>query len=542
MAQATEKDNSRNPASPAGRQSSDHAENPTVLPPAFRVWLSQLPLIVCVVIFLFHFSVIRKYAVNIPNVDDWFLLQGDNHPASLDLKWLHAQHNEHRPGTERIFVWLQFHLNGWNLRTHLFLDFLIYGLFLVFLAWFAKRFVPEVPFWVVASFLVFLLSPIIWINHFMAAPICVHFWVFFLFLSVFFMFGKSQSWPTLVVGCVAAALSINSFASGFITSLVVLVGYIIFKCLRAYRKRGKEGSARELLQVLLAIALIGGTLYVWTIGFTKPFYHPPLVFPYRLGFWEFFLNLVSYSFGIERISVALGVVCLLIILLPICVLLWKKRSNLSPAEWAVVVAVAALLANLGLISIGRAGFGLPWSKVEEYAEHGMPLLILSALNWSVLLRNRKRLKTFFLLALWLFCLRTFANNWDFDKYSHGAAPRREGVQCVKAYYEQKGDGVCPTIFLPQVSLKPFLDQAKRLNVSFYREMAPELRQQANRTSLVGSDDATTCHRTSGWAWNRSEPAVPGSSFLKERARLDPMNPAPPVISILIIRFPAGRSP
>ncbi|HEY6122506.1 MAG TPA: hypothetical protein VIV66_21300, partial [Pyrinomonadaceae bacterium] len=90
-----------------------------VLTPFVKASLTKLPLLICVGVFLFHFSVIARYAVNLPNMDDWALVAGDDHPSSVDLEWLYDQHNEHRTTTTKLFVWLQYHLNGWNVRTHL---------------------------------------------------------------------------------------------------------------------------------------------------------------------------------------------------------------------------------------------------------------------------------------------------------------------------------------------------------------------------------------------------------------------------------------
>src|SRR5712692_5755882 len=91
-----------------------------------RTWLPGLPWVICVSLFLFNFSLIRKYAVNLPHWDEWGLIYGDNHPASIDFPWLYQQVNDHRTATTKLFVWLQYHLNGLNLRTRQVLDFLIY--------------------------------------------------------------------------------------------------------------------------------------------------------------------------------------------------------------------------------------------------------------------------------------------------------------------------------------------------------------------------------------------------------------------------------
>jgi len=467
--------------------------------------LSALPLLVCVLLFLFHFSVIRKYAVNIPYMDEWALFSGDNHPASIDLRWLYVQHNEHRTATTKIFVWLQYQINGWNVRTHLLIDFVIYGFLLTWLVWFARRMAPHLSTWIVFAFLIFFLSPIIWIEHLVAYPVAVHFWLIFFFVSAYFLFTERQQWASLVVGCLASILSMYSFAAGFVTSLVLLLAFWIFKGLRARHATGNKDRTREFRQLLLVTVLVGGALVGWIIGYRTPWYHPPLIFPYHLAFWRFFLNLISFSFGVDRLSVFWGVIFLLIVLAPICGEVWKRRGNLSSMQWAAFAIVFAILADLAAISIGRASFGTFWSRSPEYAEHGMPLIILSAINWSIFFRDRKILRACSIAALWIFCLVAFTDNWDFDIYRYHSGLRLEGARCVRAYYQGIGDGGCPSILPgPSNPQLPLFDQAKRLNASFSRD-STKANRSSGQTVYLGAHDAADCHHIMGWAYDKSDP-------------------------------------
>ena len=470
-----------------------------LLSSAIRKALVKLPLLFCIGLFLFHLSVIQRFAVNIPNRDDWTMFSGDNHPASLDGAWLYQLNNEHRTATTRFFVWLQFEVNGWNIRTHLLIDFIIYGLFLAWLVWFARKVAPDVSTWIICAFAVFLLSPIIWIEHFMAYPVAVHFWILFFFISAYFLLSKGQKWVWLLVGCVTSILSIYSFASGVATSFVLLFAFWIFRGLGIYRASGKKERSREIWQLLLVTGLIGGALIGWIVGYEKPLYHGPLTFPYTWSFWRFLLNLVSGGFGIGRISSFWGMICLLIILTPICGEVWKQRGRLSGAPWLAFATVAALLGNLALISMGRASFGVEQSRAIEYVEHGMPLIILSVLNWSVFLRERKRMRVAVITGLWLFCCFTFRNDWDFGVYRSASVERTENVRCVMAYYEGTGDGRCPKTY--PVELHPFfvqlMEQARRLNASFYQEMRVK----------TSSDPKTVSRNLAGWPRDQSKPGL-----------------------------------
>lgn len=299
-------------------------------------WITRLVLIVCLGAFLYHFNVIRKYSVNIPYWDDWAMFTG-NHPASLDLSWLYEQANDHRTATTKLFVWLQFQLNGWNLRTHLLLSFLIYGFCVTWLVWFARKMAPELPPWVILGFAVFFMTSLIWTDHVIGYAVAVHFWLLFMLMATYCLFREPQSWHVLVLGCLASILSIYSFAAGVATAVVLLTGFSLFKSHRAYSAKDSKVRRRELLQLLLVAGLIVGALVVWIIGWKRTPARLPWVLPYDLRFWTFFLNLVALSFGIERISAFWGLICLLIVITPVCWIIAKKRTALPVAQWASLV-------------------------------------------------------------------------------------------------------------------------------------------------------------------------------------------------------------
>ena len=143
-------------------------------------WLTGFAVLVCIGLYIFHFYLISKYAVDVPYWDEWASFEPNQLPRGLSLDNLFAQHNEHRIVTTRLFVSLQFHLNGWNLATHQLLNFVIYGLILIAIGWFAIGAAPQMPTWLILSFIVFLLSPINWFNHFMGYQSHIHFWLFVL--------------------------------------------------------------------------------------------------------------------------------------------------------------------------------------------------------------------------------------------------------------------------------------------------------------------------------------------------------------------------
>jgi len=463
---------------------------------------------ICIAVFFFHLAVIHRYAVNIPYWDDWGMISAG--APSLSPKWLLAQHNEHRIPLNKLLVWLEFHLNGWNYVVHLLLDFLIYGLILTVIWLFARKMAPQVPSWIVLGFIFFLLSPINWFNHFMADQSAAHFYLLFFFLSSYFLFDNRQRWSHLIIGSVAAGLTAYSLGAGFISIVAMFLAFCLFKGLRVYAA-GTTERPREILQLLLSVGLVGGCLFTWTIGFVKPPYHPPLTFPHTKVFWQVFLNLISLGFAIQRLSSRWGLFCLLIVLTPILGQAWKSKGRLSSAQWAIFAVVLAILANLAAISMGRAGFGLMASKSERYVELILPLVPLSAINWALFLQDHEKLKGIALVGLWLFCSLTFLHKWDFAVYRNAAVERQAGVECVKGYYEGRRPALCSTL-LPEIH--PFaqiLDTGKALNLSYYQDMRVEIEQKLKTGSesaapaYIGWHDTADCEHITGWAYNKSEP-------------------------------------
>jgi hypothetical protein len=403
-------------------------------------------------------------------MDEWESFGSNQLPAGLSLAGLFAQHNEHRLVTTRLLVWFQYHLNGWNLKLHHLLNFVIYGFILITSGWFAKEAAPEIHGWLILSFMIFLLSPINWFNHFMGYQTNVHLWLFCFLESVFFLFSETQRWLDLIIGSGAAVLSTYSMAGGVASSLVLVVMYGLFNVFRMRSSRESRGKARRFTQLIFVAGFLGATILLWLVNYRTLPYTPPPALPYEWKFWGHFLNLVAFGFGVDRLASIPGAFYLFIILTPILAIIRINKFNLSIGQWRVFVSTLGVLAVLASVSCGRAGFGIDQAKQSRYFEFGMLLIPLSVVNWAFLIQGRHRLKVAVMAGLWMFCFLGFRNNWnDFQNYKLEAAQRKVGLKCLRAYYEGTGDGYCPTIY-PVPIPTTLLENAKALNVSFFRKM------------------------------------------------------------------------
>ncbi len=435
----------------------------------FRKLLPKLPLLFCVGLFCFHFWIIAKYSINLPHADDWVMFSGDNHPASIDARWIYAQHNEHRIATTRILIWILFRIDRWNIRTHALVGFAIYGLSAAVLLLIARRIRPGTDYWLLTTLFVFLLAPMLWTMHFVALAVSSHFWLLFGFLTAYFLFAESQSWRSQLLACVSGILAIYSFASGFVTVLALLIIFSFYKLGRVLKARRLKRGTRDVWQWITVMFVLGAALCGWIYKLQ----FPPgsiLTYPNSLNFWRHYLNIVSSSFGVEGLSSRVGVFFLLVVLIPIGALILRNRNRLTAAQWMLIGLVVAILGDLATITIGRAQLGLEGSKIPEYAEHGIALIVLSAAAWMEVLPGAHA-RAAAVIGLWLICAVTFLDDWNFGVYRQAAMVKVAAAACVQNYYNGKGDGRCTMTFSPASGdLRPLLDQAKRLNASFVTEL------------------------------------------------------------------------
>jgi hypothetical protein len=153
-----------------------------------------------------------------------------------------------------------------------------------------------------------------------------------------------------------------------------------------------------------------------------------------------------------------------------------NKGNLSGRQWRIFVSTVGVLAILASVSTGRAGSGIEQAKESRYFEFAMLLIPLSLVSWAFLLHGRKRLQAAVIAGLWIFCLLAFWNNWkEFQNYRIVSAQRKAGLRCLRAYYQGHGDRDCPTLFPAPIPAR-FLEEAKALNVSFYRRRVASLRK------------------------------------------------------------------
>lgn len=448
--------------------------------------LNGLAILGCVGLYLYHFFVVWTYAVDIPFWDEWEMLRPGALSSNLNVPWLFAQHNEHRIVTDKLFIWLLYRWNGWDIAVQQLFNFGIYGVLLLVVIQMARKIAPKMPLWAILAFVVFLLSPINHENHLMAFQSSFHFVVLFFLCAVLFLFSTktgvdgttTQSWKSLLVGSLFAILSIYSLSSGLLSCAVLLLVFGIWKMQRA-RRSPTAGHAREWRQFVTAGLLVGGAIALWFVGWHASTSQALKASPFSALFWVWFLNILSAGFGFASYSVLAGLACLVFVLAPFAwPLLRSRQSEDSMANafsfWAPGAITLGLLAVLLFITSGRIGYGLPASKTPRYTEFVSLLIPLAAAAWYQSIESDKR-RVGVVAALWAFCFLSFLPTWSYFRYYPDQyLERAAGAACTDKYYETGNPGGkdwhCRSIAPLDMNLNERLNQARELHVSFSRKL------------------------------------------------------------------------
>lgn len=458
---------------------------------------------IAITLFLMQLWTIWSNAVDIPFGDEWdaFVYPG-RLTAEFPLEWIFSRHGDHMIVLSRLQAWFFYHLDGWNVANVQTFNFVLYGLIPLSIFFFMRKQTPDMPKWVAASFILFLLTAISWENHVISMNSQNHYSGLFFILTVYFLFTEKQILIPAIVAGGFCVLTVLASSQGPAMAVVLVVLYAIFKLVRITQQQIPWRAEIGHLSVFAMMSVAG--IFIWISNYgllaRKIDAGNSLIFPHSLIFWKFFLNLLSSSFGVQidaltknpalAQSALVGLAYLSLILVPLTIYIWRNWRSMDSRSWSVIAALLGTLAALASITIGR---GYWWTigadgKSPRYTEVGIILLPFLALQFWVLLKNRQRLRKYVLIVLWIILLIPLVDHWRFEKiYSGVRSARMKGLQCVQRYYDLRnitesetniqiypkdGNGVCQTVFFncsPDgkcFSLALYLENAKKMKFSF----------------------------------------------------------------------------
>lgn len=416
---------------------------------ASTLLLDRLALAGLALVFAVHAWAVLSRAVDVPYWDEWEALAPGALQWEAPWSWIFSPQVESRTATTNLLVWLGYRIEGWNLIHQLAFNLGLYGLLVAGAAALCGPKGAGLPWRHAAPFLLFLLSPKCAESLFWGQSSNQHFPLLFFIMACLCLFRENPGPLWTAAGVAAAWISINSHASGFVACAALLA-------IPGLRILGRRGSGMGALGVAAGLGL-------WLIYYAPSPDHPQETGPGDPRFWRFFVNLVSWGFGMDQVSATLGLFCLALVLAPLVL----KNKTWSSSDWAVAATAAGVLAALAAISFGRAGFGVSYSKMSRYAETAGLLAPLAAAGWGLRLRDSPS-RPWALAALWIFTFLGHAGNWSFSAYDRYRKERLLGVACLEEHYLRGGPPNCPMIY--PFPLGDKLKRAHELDVSFYRRI------------------------------------------------------------------------
>lgn len=411
---------------------------------------------------------ICAYSVDVPYYDDWFYFLPDGISHDFPLRWLFGFFHEHRIVPTKFMAWLNLVLFNLDFRLQKILNYVLFAGLLGALVALKNRAIGKDAFRLFPLFMLFLLSPIIWENHRWAFQSQIHLALLCAILALNCIFNGELTHRKLFSFWLLSLCAMYSFSAGLILVAITLLSYSLYTGAANVYQRSAYGFTGGKMLLLCGTAVV--SFLVWFQGYghaDQAWTHSGYLFPTEIEFWWYFLNLLSFSFGVDQISLVPGVIILGLLIVPVAILLIKSETRRLPSVWSIVTLITGILVVLAAISMARPNVNFTGVKTSRYVEIGFLLIpCLAMIWWLVLPPGRWRSLT--LSLFWLVCGICYLDNWSPQIYRYTRQVDFNTLECVERYFDGRGDGVCQGLTSPQL-----LDRARALDVTFIRQFATE---------------------------------------------------------------------
>jgi hypothetical protein len=424
-------------------------------------------LLVCA-LFGYQLFLLGTYAVDIPYYEEWEFFDPAALPNGLTVEWLSRQISHQRMMVyTKLMAWLNFKLFSLDFVTLKLMNYAVFGCLLAAVAHFRKRVLGD-GFPLFPLFMVFLLAPIAHEVHAASFQSGETFVVLCSLLMLSCLIRREPTVPASLTFSFLAIAAMYSLSAGLVYALVFLVCDSIFTLANiSGRLIDRTAGLRHLL---LRWAITLPAMLVWILGYKKPeatWGVPDWLLPWEGKFWDMFLNLLGFGFGVDGESPLPGIIWLAIVIIPVILLLKEKQTRWEPSTWQVTAAIAGSLAAVALITVGRGNMGFS-IKVSRYVIFGFLLVPYTAMAWWLAVRSMQW-RRIVMIAFWGMVAAAYCNNWDYGVYRDIGQQELQNLECVERYNNRTGDGVCPGSFV--LPIGTYFDNAKALGIHFTRQFA-----------------------------------------------------------------------
>jgi hypothetical protein len=303
-------------------------------------------LISLIPIYLF-FSMINRYAVNIPMLDDWdailgFIIDWTKSPNDEKFRLLMSQHNEHRIVVSRVIYVLYYSIsnkiNFINLGIISNLQLLvIFGILVYFSAKFIKNTWPIISIFI--AFCIFDASN--YENSMMSMAGMANYGVIMLFLISLLCYS-SQKYSLLIVAIVFQILCIYSNGNGIIGGFVLVLFCV---------------ATRNRLKLFSSIITFAASSILYFQQYHKT--ENNLTGKSLVAITEFFLRLIGGHLGPDH-RIFIGIIFLIAIML-IIYFLSPKILKGDKESFPFLATILFIILSMGSVAVFRSA---EESKIE----------------------------------------------------------------------------------------------------------------------------------------------------------------------------------
>jgi len=364
--------------------------------------------------------------------------------------------------TTNLLNWINFKLFNLNYTVQKVINYLIYGVLLLTIIHLKNKVIGRGNFRTFPAFIFFLLSPIAVENHSWAFQSQIHFVLLFFVLMLAHMHENVFSSKETAIFLAASCLALYSFAAGALFVLTCLA----FRNLQTISLLTADKAERQkrVRNAVTCTLIMGGVSALWFLGYEKPDFLPPRTWPNEIAFWDYFLNTLSFGFGVDSLNLYIGIIFLILVIAPLCFFVADHKKYLKPDVLCISAGIIAVIAVIMSVSFGRANIGYP--KTSRYVEISFMLIPFTAMAWWLLLRNSPFQKAL-LFFLWMACFIGYLDNWTPAQYLEAYNADRYTLDCVTNYYTAGGDAACQDHYITPAHL----EYARKLKVNFARRSA-----------------------------------------------------------------------
>ncbi len=396
-------------------------------------------LILCVFI-IWNFYNIYQTAVDLPFWDEWEALNPGRLDEHLNFSWLFAQHNEHKILWTRLYTWILYHLDGWNLRHQIILNFFLYltSLFVLY------KVIPDknslLPLFFIPCF-----SDVLIDNQLTGFQSQFYFMLLFSYLAIYFGFVKENSYKNAVLFSVFSVCAMLSMT--FISGVALFFAYFM-----------KERKFNINVVTSAGVILVG--LFLFFINYTTSNLQMEVTMPYKPVFWYYYFRIILKGI----FNVYLPVLCtllsgILFVSAFIISYIKDKDRNSYYVYFSLFILCFALTAG---VAAGRCSIDTSYIVASRH---------LNVVNFLIpciaaMLIRFKQVKISLIYFILLICM--FAQCYTFDTYygvrDFRIQAKKELLMVVDSTREELTVGK-----VNPFNIKECILRAKDLNVSFLRK-------------------------------------------------------------------------